>query len=263
MAINAQILMGSNESDYDWLQKNKTGSWSCLKETKKGDLLFFYFTKPHCAIVASAIASDDAGPDKKWRYRVGIKNIEMLLPGITLDEMLGKIPEWNWAKSPRHNTYLKESIAKKLLKLAHRKGQQAVAPTIRITATGAGFGSTPEEIRIVERAACEAVKLHFEKIGYEIVSRESEKLGYDFDACRNGEELHIEVKGVSSSILKFLITANEVACAKTDSKFRLAVVTEAKTKKRKVHIFSRKDFLKNFMLTPLAYFAEAKKRLHA
>lgn len=120
--------MGSDEADYDWLKGHKTGSWSCLKETKKGDFLFIYFTKPHCAIVASAIASDDAVPNKKWRYRVAIKDIKLLAKPITRDEMLSRFPKWGWPRFTRNTTYPPDSIAKRLLDLAGSKQAENHAP---------------------------------------------------------------------------------------------------------------------------------------
>jgi hypothetical protein len=46
---------------------------------------------------------------------------------------------------------------------------------------------------------------------------------------RAGEELHIEVKGVSGSKPTVLLTRNEYATAEADSLWRLAVVTQALT----------------------------------
>ena len=260
MARTAQIVMGSEES-YEGLkesaQKGDADWWSCGKDTKKGDLLFFYFKKPKSEIVALATASDKRRPDNKWGHRVGIKDVELIEPPITLKQMRKAFPNWGWLKRTRNLTYLDETKVSKLLKLANRKGKQTAEPTVRITAAGAGFG-TPEQNRVVEKAACKAIYEHFEAIGFKLVSRESEKVGYDFDARRNGEELHIEVKGISGSVRKFIITEKEVKCARTDSKFRLAVVTEATASNRKIKIFKQKEFLKFFELKAIAYSAEDK-----
>jgi hypothetical protein len=73
---------------------------------------------------------------------------------------------------------------------------------------------------------------------------------------RDGEVLHVEVKGVSGAGLQFPITANEVGCARSDSAFQLAIVTEARTRKRHIDCFTGKQFLKRFKLHPLAFRAE-------
>ncbi len=135
-------------------------------------------------------------------------------------------------------------------------------PPVAVKVSGGGFGSA-ERNRLVEQAACKAVRKRYEQRKYEVVSREKENLGYDFDATRNSEKLHLEVKGVSGSLLKFPITANEVARARSDSKFQLVVVTETTLSTRKIHIYSRKEFLKLFDLKPFAYFAEVKRSLPA
>lgn len=257
--------MGSQES-YEGLKKaaqeKETDWWSCGKRARKNDLLFFYIKKPKSEIVALATASDDAKPNEVWRYGVDIENVELIDPPISLEKLREVFPKWGWLKQTRNLTYLDEPKAKKLLHLAHRKRKPTAEPAARLTVAGAGFGTT-EQNRIIEQAACKAVRLHFEKKGYQVVSREEENLGYDFDVRRKGEELHVEVKGLSGSHLKFPITANEVACARSDSKFQLVVVTQTNSRQERIHEFPRKEFLSHFELKPLAFFAEAKSSLSA
>ena len=260
---NHQVLVGG-EGSYEWLSEiakaKRSTSWSCGKETKAGDFLFIYAIEPDSAIIATASAASDAKPDKKWHFVAKIKNVKVIERPITRREMLKEIPQWGWPQQPRRATYPDENTVEKLLKLASRKGKPTVDSTITINSTGAGFG-TAKENREVEKAACTAVKAYFEKECFEVVSREKEKIGYDFDVRRKGEELHVEVKGISGSRLRFPITANEVSCAKSDNKFVLAVVTDAKSTQRKVRVIIRNDFLKHFHIKPLAYFAEAKSSL--
>ena len=260
-----QVLVGG-EGSCEWLEEiaksKKSTWWSCGKHTKDGDHLFIYAMEPDSAIIATATASSDARPDKKWHFVTGIKNVKIIERPITRKAMLEEIPEWGWPQQPRRATYPEEKIVKKLLKLANRKGKQTSDTTVTINSTGAGFG-TAKENREVEKSACMAVKTHFEKEGYEVVSREKEKIGYDYDVQRKGEELHVEVKGISGLRIRFPITANEVNCAKSDNKFCLAVVTDAKSAQKKVRVIFRKDFLKHFHIKPLAFFAEAKSSLFA
>jgi hypothetical protein len=266
MHSRAQIVVGKHV-EYEHLKElaktKETDRWSCGKDTKDGNLLFFYLMKPQREIVASATASGDAipTPEEDWPYMVEFKNVKIIKKPITLDTLKG-IPDWGWPKQPRRHTYLDDPIANELMKLANLKRKPIPELPPRINVVRAGFGS-PEQNRLVERAACKAVRLHFEKAGYDFDSREKENLGYDFDARRKGEELHVEVKGTSGLLLKFVITANEVKCAHNDSKFRLAAVTEATTTCREIHIFTGKEFLKKFELKPSAYFAEVKQNLSA
>jgi hypothetical protein len=177
--------------------------------------------------------------------------------------MRAVFPKWGWLKRTRNLTYLDEPKANQLLHLGTRRVKQIAETPVKVYFAGAGFGGTPEQNSVVEKAACKAVRAHFEKKGYEIISREKEKIGCDFDASRKGEGLHIEVKGISGSILRFPMTANEIDCARSDMKFCLAVVTEAKSPQKEVRVISRQNFLKHFHIKPLAFFAEAKSSLFA
>ncbi len=255
MTRRTQIVVGG-EGAHAWLKEiastNEPTWWSCSKRTKKGDSLFFYAMKPTSAIVATAIASSNAKANKRWHYVAGIEHVKLLGRPLTREELLDKIPEWGWPQQPRKSTYPEEAVVRKLQRLTKLKGTQ---PPIRINIVGGGFGSATEN-RIVEKAACKAVQKHLQRNGYAVVSQESEKVGYDFDARRNGEELHVEVKGVSGSVRKFIITAREVRRARGDSKFRLALVTDAIVSDRRIRICTRKEFLESFELNPIAYFAE-------
>ena len=265
MPTRTQIIIGGKDTLKalkDIAARKELVSWSCGKNTKAGDFLFFYAMKPTSAIVATGIAASKARPHKKWHYVTDIENLEIIKNPIPLQELLVELPKWGWPRQPRRPTYPRDYIVRKIEQLAKRRlVTTTIHPEKRID-NGAGFGHS-ERNRLVEQAACKEVKKHFENLGYKVISREKENLGYDFDVIKGSETIHLEVKGISGSALKFPITANEVACARRDSKFKLAVVTEAMTSQKRVHIFSRKDFLKGFKLTPFAYFAEAKESLRA
>jgi hypothetical protein len=235
--------------------------WSAPKLTQPGDTILFYVEEPVSAIVAVGKAMSGTRPTSSKWHEAKIGAIRKLEPPIGLKKFRQMFPDWAWLKHVNMFAYVSPGRAKALLKKCRQieAARQTNGTTRRV---GAGFGNA-ETNRLVEQAACGTVRERFEKRGYKVISREKENLGYDFDVTRNGEAIHVEVKGVSGSILKFPITANEIACARTDSKFRLAIVTEARTPRKKVHIFGRRDFLKGFGLTPLAYFAEAKENLRA
>jgi hypothetical protein len=139
-----------------------------------------------------------------------------------------------------------------------RKQDLPATPTVSVQVSGAGFG-TPEQNRLVEKAACRVAREYFRNRGYKISSREKESLGYDFDVSRNREMLHVEVKGISGSVLRFPITANEVRCATSDSAFQLAVVTETRSKNPRIHLFDAKAFSRSFKLSALAFYAQIRR----
>ena len=257
-----QIVHGGSDKkngDYSRIHKfakNKmTSSWGCGKQTKAGDRLLIYFEQPHSSIVATAVASKDAVPGESRPYVTRIGQIQLLRVPISLSEMQEMFPRWKWLNYPRAKQYLDKTKAAALLK---RVSLRIKTPPVAVRVSGAGFGK-PEQNRLVERAACRAAKKYYEQRGYGVISREKENVGYDFEVTKGGETLHVEIKGVSGSALRFPITANEVDCAHSDSSFRLAVVTEALRAKRRVHIFTRQEFLEEFGLKPIAYIAEPKR----
>lgn len=92
-----------------------------------------------------------------------------------------------------------------------------------------GFG-TPKHRKAVEEAAELAAKAELERMGYEVIRRASENLGYDFQAKprSGGSDLYVEVKGTSGSKRRFFMTPNERQFMKQRG-WRLAMVTNALT----------------------------------
>jgi hypothetical protein len=114
-----------------------------------------------------------------------------------------------------------------------------------------------ETIREVERHAVEIVTGYYEGDGFEVVSRESERVGFDLDCVKRAPRRaplveHAEVKGLSGGEFDFVVTAREVECAKTDPLFALWVVTHA-LGDYEVYKFSRREFLERFDLKPTEF----------
>ena len=164
------------------------------------------------------------------------------MPGYV--QVVGSIPR-------RHPSAIISALKRSQLPLARTGGHVQVS--------GGGFG-TPIQNRCVEKAACAAIRRHFQHRGYSVRSREREKVGYDFDVRRGHEQLHVEVKGVSGTALRFPITANEIRCASRDRHFRLAVVTSARTRTPKVYLFDSEAFFTKFRLSALSFCAECTMR---
>jgi uncharacterized protein DUF3883 len=78
-----------------------------------------------------------------------------------------------------------------------------------------------------EHAAIRHVSRHLRDDGYSVRSREREICGYDLHATRGGQELHVEVKGCRDSLPRFFISRTELKIARADTRWRLAVVTNA------------------------------------
>ncbi len=76
-------------------------------------------------------------------------------------------------------------------------------------AKGAGFG-TPDQNKLVEKAAVRFVARHYRGQGCSVRDVSSENRGYDLLCKVSGEESHVEVKGARGEGQQFIITANEL-----------------------------------------------------
>jgi hypothetical protein len=257
------ILFGGSSDerdDYATLQNaassGKSTSWSCLKNGRKGDRVLIYCTEPQGSVVASAELMKDATPGSDWAYVTRLGNVRVLDAPISRQEIQRMFPTWRWAKSTRGQTYVEQSMGDSLWERAQRElGEvEATEPSTN----GAGLGSA-ETNRLVEVAAVERVTELLKERGYRVVSRESERIGYDLDAIKGRRTLHVEVKGITGQGLQFPITKGEVAQAEQDSNFRLFAVTGARSSGFEVHEFTGPEFIKAFSLTPLSYIATRKR----
>lgn len=113
---------------------------------------------------------------------------------------------------------------------------------VTVGKSGAGFGNS-ETNAIVEERAMEAVRKHFQALGYLIEDVSAKNLGWDMTVSRNKgvDERHIEVKGVSGDTQKVLLTKNEMLNAKTNQKWELAIVTSALTKRPLVSVWTARE----------------------
>ncbi len=116
------------------------------------------------------------------------------------------------------------------------------------------FGDA-ESNREVEVAAVNAVRRHYERAGWAVISRESDGCGYDLECTRGRLCRHVEVKGRSGREVAFMLTVKELAVAETDDNFQLAVVTEALTAASAIQFFDRKAFESGFVVRPSRYIA--------
>ena len=80
----------------------------------------------------------------------------------------------------------------------------------------------------VEKAAVSFVTKEYQELGYEVVSREKENIGWDLDARKIGRTLKLEVKGLAQSQISVRISGNEYKAMMSNKDcYRLCVVTNA------------------------------------
>ena len=121
---------------------------------------------------------------------------------------------------------------------------------------------TPEHRKKVEQAAVQVAQRELKRLGYSCKSVESQNCGYDLLATRRREpaELHVEVKGTSSSVQQFFLTPNEFKYQKAKghrAKWRLALVMNALTQPV-YEIFDHKQFKQAFRCEPGVYVARSR-----
>lgn len=122
--------------------------------------------------------------------------------------------------------------------------------------SGGGFGNS-EMNREVEKAAISYVTRWYEAQGWEVVSVESEKVGYDLRCTRNTQEEHVEVKGVRGAAEGAIITAAEERYARASRKSVIFIVTSALSDPQP-HRYTGSEFIKKFNLEVLQYRASLK-----
>jgi len=124
---------------------------------------------------------------------------------------------------------------------------------------GAGFGRS-EENRKIEEAAVNLVCERYRREGWRVESVEELRYGYDLHCVRDGEEAHVEVKGVAGVERRFVITAGELRCAHEDDLYVLALVTSALSSGPVLELLPAVAFRKAFTFVPIQYWAVASEK---
>ena len=94
--------------------------------------------------------------------------------------------------------------------------------------------------------------------GWHVESKEAQKIGYDLHCTKGDRSLHVEVKGTSGEEQSFIITANELAQARSDSDFILFRVTKALEATPILHRFPSHELITSFSFEPLQFRAVKK-----
>lgn len=137
--------------------------------------------------------------------------------------------------------------------LAPRETASDHQPTL-----GAGFGKSNENCQ-VEEAAVNLVIETYRQEGWQVVSVEERKCGFDLLCARDGEEAHVEVKGVAGEDRRFVITAGELLRAVDDDQFVLALVTSALSSQPGLERLPAARFRRGFTFAPIHYWATPMK----
>jgi hypothetical protein len=91
---------------------------------------------------------------------------------------------------------------------------------------------------------------------YKVIDHQAFPWGYDLLAERrkNPSELHIEVKGCVGTLPRFFLSENEDRASREDPRWRLAVVTDVMSKRKRVHSFVTGQGMRSrFALRPIEW----------
>lgn len=209
------------------------GRWSVgnrVQGIEQGDRAYLLRQGAHGrGIVAIGEITSEPFTDESWREDGGTAQYVYVtwLEAVPLDERIdirdlkAAIPEFSWDSVYSSG---REVTAHGAALEALWVGQASDAASLPPVVQGAGFG-TAEQNRKVEKAAIQHVRAAYEAEGYAITSVEAAQCGWDLTASKGREELHIEVKGVAGSLVRFFLTANEYKTALADPYWLLVVVT--------------------------------------
>lgn len=123
--------------------------------------------------------------------------------------------------------------------------------------TGGGYGNNAVHNAEVEEAAILAVTKEYQSDGWDVVSVELNKCGYDLRCRKGNHEENVEVKGNSGLGDTFILTAGEVRQVKENERFVICLVRNALSKPI-ISKYTGKKFLEKFDLKPTQYRATLK-----
>ncbi|MCD4728769.1 MAG: EVE domain-containing protein [Pirellulales bacterium] len=267
-------------SDRKILEPRSRLSWTCDRSTHKGDLILLYRAELRKDIAYLIEADSDARPkpednlDGKRRFECDCHVLCKFSDPLSLKELRSDPDLRSWYVLRRNLQYIAVRIDSEywqllLKKLAEKNpislngldvAPQGVSwaaedeteePTA-IQTVGGGLGDT-ERNKQVEESAIAFVTEHYRAGGWNVVSVEQDKCGYDLRCTKAQEELHVEVKGLSGDFGAFNITAGEVKRAENDPFFVLCVVACANSSNPNLNTYTGCEFLDAFDLRPIQF----------
>ena len=220
--------------------------------------------KPRHYFVASTFIVDDIRSDRRRIFPNTVSGLEgqVLGPSARIDtapwwpDLLARTGSFLWGLTELTDDRIVRGL-EQVMRSAGAGKPKSVSD--QRNARSAGFGSA-ESNRLVEQAAITAVRRKMKSQGWKVQSVEREARGYDLLCTKANGRLDVEVKGVASDIPAFVITANEVRASRDDRRWRIAVVTGARSASPQIQLFTPSQFVNRFDLEPKDYFAAPKRR---
>jgi len=240
------------------------GAELTLNQPQPGDVIFYY--RARYGFVGSAVATDqfaistDEIFDARREFLRPVGQVKKLdeREVISANEVYaatGQRTSYRHIVSRIHSPEICEYLLDRFKIVKPLPDKKKKRPSL---SNRGGFQLNPEKRARVEKAAVDVVTNIYREAGWNVESVELEKVGYDLHCTKGAKVNCVEVKGTSGQFDEFILTANELAKAKTDRDFVLYVVTNALIKPVPTK-YTAKQFLAKFELKPLAYRAKLKR----
>ncbi len=100
------------------------------------------------------------------------------------------------------------------------------------------------------REAQVIVTSYFESEGWMVSAPDAAIGTWDLLCTREGEELHVKVKGTASDQLRFILTDQEVETASEDDNYLVCAVTGAGTDEAELTVIDPEELLEDFRYRP-------------
>ncbi len=91
---------------------------------------------------------------------------------------------------------------------------------------------------------------YFESEGWTVAKAATDAHTYDLLCTREGEELHVKVKGTADDQLRFILTDQQVEAASEDDDYLVCVVTGAGTDEAELTVLDPDELLEDFLYRP-------------
>lgn len=237
----------------DWLvifvaAKNGTGSLTVVGWYENANFYYEYESRPEYAAGAPFPTDNDGNHfsyciSASEAYLIPSEDRDMIVSGAHF-----KRTPIVYVKGGEKEDPWRDELAEQALSLINTyKNEKA-------TSSNKAAFPDAEHRKKVEEAAVKIAVEYLEAMSFQVTDRQKDNCGYDLLAQRTEKtpkELHIEVKGTSSSTKRFFISQQEYSYM-SNPKWRLLLVTGA-LDKPEVHLLNQKQVNKMFSFSPLSW----------
>lgn len=218
-------LIDNSASDSTDRVKDALVVWIAPHNAAKGTYVVGWYK--NATIYRYTQASNDSRRDK-YSYNIKAKAADCVL--LPVDQRTIIIPRRQtgfvgqsnlWYAGSKKETQVKMKVKEVLAFIEGYKETWKRVKTNKLTVD-------EDAKQAVEKAAIDYVSKSYKRLGYKIIDRQKDNVGWDLDAINGKIELHLEVKGLAGCTIAVHVTNNEHDKMMSDSgSYRLCIVINA------------------------------------